>query len=291
MVNMATAVIRNNPIAIVIKDYIDKKSGRVTVARKEIKRRFFGLDWKDQKRIMVAFLKSGVSDRMWAYSRLLDLWDVSFEKPILELWERYHESKCAWVIIRNFPVEFVKSNINSFNEERDYYFICRRLASNSDFIIDKTRLSRMDYLMALSHGGRHIDDEEAKDILYSVVRNVCLHQYAYLELVREHYINRGEIIVASDFTNVSMALYYLNKMGNVNVMSEFQSWERKAQISVRQSEEFGALEKELCSDYDYIEKLVVIVQKYLYNALPDKYRTVVGDRFVSSAYSCTIEET
>ncbi len=38
---------RNRPIASVIRDYINKKSGKVTASRTEIKRRFFGLDWKD----------------------------------------------------------------------------------------------------------------------------------------------------------------------------------------------------------------------------------------------------
>lgn len=64
---------RHRPIATVIKNYLDKKSGKVTESRNEIQRRFFGLDWKDQKRIMSAFLDSGKADRDWAYSRLLDL--------------------------------------------------------------------------------------------------------------------------------------------------------------------------------------------------------------------------
>ena len=76
-------VSRNNPIATVIKNYTNKKSGKVTEARNEIQRRFFGLDWKDQKKIVAAFLDSGVSDRDWAYSRLLDLWDASFEQKML----------------------------------------------------------------------------------------------------------------------------------------------------------------------------------------------------------------
>lgn len=41
---------RNKPIATVIKNYVDKKSGKVSDSRKEIQRRFFVLDWKGQKR-------------------------------------------------------------------------------------------------------------------------------------------------------------------------------------------------------------------------------------------------
>ena len=99
-------VSRNNPIATVIKNYTNKKSGKVTDSRNEIQRRFLGLDWKDQKKIMAAFLDAGAADRNWAYSRLLDLWDASFEKKVQELWETYHEEKCSWVMIRHFPKEY-----------------------------------------------------------------------------------------------------------------------------------------------------------------------------------------
>ena len=272
-------VSRNHPIATVIKNYVNKKSGKVTDSRNEIQRRFFGLDWKDQKKIMAAFLDSGISDRDWAYSRLLDMWDASFEPRVLDLWETYHEDKCAWVIIRHFPKEFIKKHINTFNEGRDYYFICRRLATDTDFMIDKARLSKTDYLMALSHGERHIGDAEATDILYAIVQEICFHWCASMELSR-NYITRGnEMLVASDFVNVSIALYYLEKMGNDNVVSDFHNWENVVQTSVRQSEEYKALENKSCSDYEYKKELAAIVQKHLYYALPVKYKTMTDEEY------------
>lgn len=272
-------VSRNHPIATVIKNYVNKKSGKVTDSRNEIQRRFFGLDWKDQKIIMAAFLDAGVSDRVWAYSRLLDLWDASFEPKVLELWNAYHEEKCAWVIIRHFPKEFIRKNINTFNEGRDYYFICRRLAADAAFLIDKERLSKADYLMALSHGERHISDEEATDILYSIVQEICFLWCASMELSRNFIPRRDEVLVASDFANVSIALYYLEKMGNDGVVSEFHNWQHAVQASVRNSEEYKALENEPCSDYDYKEKLAVIVQKHLYYELPVKYKTMTDEEY------------
>lgn len=59
---------RNKPISIVIKGYLDKKGGKVTDSRKEIQKRFNGVDWEDQKRIVFAFLQSGATDRDWVYS-------------------------------------------------------------------------------------------------------------------------------------------------------------------------------------------------------------------------------
>lgn len=50
---------RNRPIATLIEWYCDKKSGKVTDARKEIQKRFNYQDWEDQERIVMAFLQSG----------------------------------------------------------------------------------------------------------------------------------------------------------------------------------------------------------------------------------------
>ena len=272
-------VSRNNPIATVIKNYMNKKSGKVTDSRKEIQRRFFGLDWKDQKKVMAAFLDSGISDRDWAYSRLLDLWDASFEEKVQELWEVYHEEKCAWVIIRHFPKEYLQKHIDQFNEGRDYYFICRRLAEDSDFVIDKNKLSKTDYLMALSHADSHIADEEATDTLYEIIKDIAFHWSPSMELSKDYMPHRREVMKASDFANVSIALYYIEKMGNDDVVTAFRTWENNVQGIVRDSEEYKALNSKSISDNDYKDELATIVQNHLYYALPEKYKTMTDEEY------------
>lgn len=54
---------RNTPISTLIKNYINKKSGKVVVSRREIQERFNYLDWKDQKKILMSFLQAGMTDR------------------------------------------------------------------------------------------------------------------------------------------------------------------------------------------------------------------------------------
>ena len=75
---------RNAPIATLIRNYVNKKSGKVSASRDEIKRRFDHLDWKDQKRILNAFLDACTSDREWAFTKLLDYWDESFEPKAIK---------------------------------------------------------------------------------------------------------------------------------------------------------------------------------------------------------------
>ena len=275
---MNTPITKNRPIVTVIKNYEDKKSGKVSEARNEIKRRFFGLDWKDQKKILMAFLDACASDREWAYSRLLDLWDDCFESKLLTLWETYHEEKCAWVMIRHFPKEFLKDHINMFNHGRDYYFICRRFFDDADFVIDRERLSDTDYLIVLSHAGKHIDDETATDLLCRIVSDIAYHRCPSLELSRDYMLKGREMRAVSDFVSVSIALYYLDKMGNNDVVTAFSAWEECVQQSVLRSEEYRELFSKSLSDYDYKEKLVLIFQKHLRDALPSRYKKKITSK-------------
>ena len=62
---------RNTPIAQLIKNYRNKKSGKVSAARNEIQWRFDALDWRHQKQILPDFLRSGKGDRgnTWGLER------------------------------------------------------------------------------------------------------------------------------------------------------------------------------------------------------------------------------
>ena len=83
----------NGPISTAIKGFLDKEGGKVSASRKEIMKRYVGLDWRYQKQILYAFLESGMSDRDWAYRRLYADWDDCFIPVLQGLWEKYHEKQ------------------------------------------------------------------------------------------------------------------------------------------------------------------------------------------------------
>lgn len=264
---------RNTPIATLIKNYVNKKSGKVSDSRDEIQLRFDYLDWKDQKKIILAFLESGKTDRQWAYSKVLDYWDKSFEPKIKELWEQLYEDKCAWVVIRHFPLEYLSQNIDMFTGDRDYYFVCLRLAEDKDFVIDKDRLSLTDYLAVLYHTDRSITDEEAMDIPYIIVHKLCVEcVFGYGELDRFANTRRGNVISPGNFHKVSLANYYLKKLNCTQVILQFEEWNKKVQEAIFASPEFKAISNADLDDYDYIEGRIRIARKYAYLALDDKYK-------------------
>ena len=266
---------RNTPIATLIKNYINKKSGKVPESRKEIQRRFDHLDWKDQKKIMQAFLESGKGDRLWAYSKLVDNWDKSFEPRIKELWEQSHEGKSSWVVIRYFPTKYLSQNIDKFTDDRDYYFICLRLAKDKSYIIDKSKLSITDYLSVLYHTDRPLSDYEARDLLYKTVRNVCTEDGDYPQLSRYAYAGKDYIIGPILFQNVNLAVYYLRKMDLTDVVHQFEIWNEGVKRAVFNSPEFKTILNTDLTQYDIEQAKAKVAKKYAYLALDDKYKTEV----------------
>ena len=264
---------RNTPIATLIKNYINKKSGKVPESRKEIQRRFDHLDWKDQKKIMQAFLESGKADRLWAYTKLLDNWDKSFEPRIKELWEQSHEGIISWVVTHHFPTEYLSQNIDKFTDDRDYYFICLRLAENKSFIIDRSKLSITDYLSVLYHTGRSLSDDEARDLLYKTVHDVCTEDGDYPQLAWHPYGGKDYVIGPILFQDVNLAVYYLRKMNLTDVVHQFERWNEGVQSTIFDSPEFKTILNTDMFEYEIEQAKAKVAKKYAYLALDDKYKT------------------
>lgn len=263
---------RNTPIATLIKDYANKKSGKVAESREEIQRRFDYLDWKQQKKIIHVFLDSGKTDRQWAYSKVIDYWDKSFEPKIKELWELYHEEKCSWSVIRYFPLDYLSQNIDKFTGDRDYYFICLRFAEDKDFVIDRRKISNADYLAVLYHTRKTVAIADAENLLYEVVHDVCLDCDPSSALDRFADISKGKIITPKNFQSVSLALYYLRKMGFLILARLFDEWNEKVRKAIIDSVDFKEVSVYEISESEYRYNMINIARKYAYLLLDDKYK-------------------
>jgi len=264
---------RNNPITKLIRNYVNKKSGKVSVSREEIKWRFDYLDWKDQKKILTAFMESGISDREWAYSKMLDNWDDSFQPKVKELWETYHEYKCSWSVIRYFPLEYIKEHISEFADERDYYFICLRLAKDNDYVIDRTKLTDRDYLAVLWHTGRIISDDEASDTLFSIIHDCCLADTFMPRLERVGEGRYDKVITPANYREVNLAIYYLLKLEKDIIVQQFEQWNELVEDAINDSPEFKSIDRnDFFLDYEYDRRRVEIANLYAFQALNEKYK-------------------
>ena len=261
---------RNTPIATLIKNYINKKSGKVAESRNEIQRRFEHLDWKDQKKILMASLDSCKTDRPWAYSKLYHHWDKSFEAKVKEVWDKLHEPMCAWSIIRFFPISYVKENMASFTGERDFFFISLRLAEDPDYVLDRSKLKTVDYLALLCNSGRTLSEDEAIDMLFEIVHDLCISGFSIYEQTRINYDE--SVFNLSKHLSICRAYNYLFSMGHEKTIRYFDEWNRKVHNDVLDSPEYDILKQWGVSQFVSCEQSILIVRKYAYLALDDKYK-------------------
>lgn len=264
---------RNTPILTLIRNYVNKKSGKVSVSREEIQWRFDCLDWKDQKKILLAFLDSGMSDREWSYTKLLTHWDKLFEPKVMQLWEKYQEYRCSWIIIRYFPLEYITDHIAEFTDERDYYFISLRLAKDKDYVIDRSKLSATDYLALLYHTGRSISTEDAVDTLFSIIHDCCIKETAFMRLERVGEGRRVNVITPANFREIRLAIYYLEKLGMEEAVEQFERWNQSVEDAIFESSEFKAVGRgDFSFDFEYDHRRIEIAKLYAFQALDEKYK-------------------
>lgn len=169
----------NKPISIAIKGFLDKKGGKVIASRREIEWRFDALDWRYQKQILFAFLQSGKMDREWAYKKLFVFWDDCFIPTIKELWESHHEIEATRLVIRYFPIDYIKNNMDCLSEGRNYFFLYRRLSDDKDFALDKTRLFEYDFLYVWRESGEIITPDDVRDLFFLLIYKLCKRIYHF----------------------------------------------------------------------------------------------------------------
>lgn len=253
----------NRPIKTVLKEYVERQKGKVVEARKELQRRFNGLDWNIQKKILVAHLKSSKSDRGWAYTLLLNYWDKSFLPYVQEIWETYHEERCSWIIIRYFPKDYILNNLHLFDFKRNYMFICLRFGSDEGFTIEKERLNPEDAIYVHYRLGIEIQPNEAKAWLYEIAIDAVLNYYRNDLDLRPSEQGRITELYPQRIRQLGRASYYVNEMGIEPTVSDFSEWCESVKQIMNSSNEWKELQQRNLLDWEFNMRAYRIILKYI----------------------------
>lgn len=266
---MTEIITRNRPAQTVLKEFVERQKGKVVDARKELQRRFTGLDWNIQKKVLIAHLMSSKSDRQWAYPHLLTHWDKCFMPYVQEIWETYQEERCSWVIVRHFPKEYILNNLHLFTFERNYYYISLRFGMNPDFTIDPTKLTPIEFLSIHYRLNKSIPAEQANTLLCQIVTE-AIANYRITDLEVEP-LEQGRItsLYPQRVKNFQRALYYITKMDIQPTASHIaQKCQLVAEI-MNHSPEWEHLQTQVINDWDFNQKAYRIVLKYMAMHFPN----------------------
>ncbi|MBP5505311.1 MAG: hypothetical protein J6X89_04320 [Bacteroidales bacterium] len=151
---VAKQIHTNEPVGTLLAWYSDKKSGKVSYAKKELKRRFEGQSFPVQKQILMAFLGGGKTDIVWAGKYLRDNWIPSFGDIVLERWRQTRIPVLANSVLQHMSDDIVLQEQDSLSEDCGYAFLCARIGNNTAFKIDQERLTDLDWFYVMAKLGR-----------------------------------------------------------------------------------------------------------------------------------------
>ena len=264
----------NTPAATLIKNYQNKKSGKVTVSRREIQRRFNGMEWRHQKKILLAFINASASDREWASRKMFAFWDNSFIPVVKSLWEQYHEISLSWLILRYFRKEYLKDNMSSLSEGRNYYYLCQRLIDEEDFHIDRDRLYESDVIKLFGISKKHFSDDEIKEVFFSMVEKICRGVYKSSYMYKWHTdyeLSDISILNNQKVSNVLFEIEYV--LGRDYLAEEIRIWNSIVMSDVRETDGYRMLkhlESQETIEYPK-EQLLSLIKKSCLKHLNTKY--------------------
>lgn len=251
---------------------IEGKKGKIVEAREEVQRRFQILDKNAQKIIIQVFLTRGKEERMWGYQQAYNYWDDAFMTKVKELFEKYHESGCYFLVIKYFPKHYIIEHMDELS--CCYIDLCYRLIDDHvDFEPDWKKLSILSPIHCLTIMklvGRKIEDSEANDILYGVaLHRVGTTIFMYDDIIN-HIKEKGKPTVPSDLEYISIIINLLIDMGCNQVVNKFYEWEKELYSTILNSDAFKKLtEKEDCSKIEISN----ITKKFIYRLLPERYKS------------------
>ncbi len=244
---------KNPAIAGVIRNFVNKKSGKVVAARKDIKRRFDYLDWTDQRKIVLAFLLStNKLDRVWSYYKLLKIWDESFYDTVQQLWEKYHEQECGWLIVRYFPLAYIETYKKELMIGRNYYFLCKRFMGTEGFVAEPSLINNLrERLDILSLQKAPINDIEST-LIEIIAENGNRHTLSINEI---HNYN-AECVSLLDIKPIYRAYNLLRKNEYHLGCRLMEKWDTDIRLSLNNSSELSKLRNKAAKNGD-LDRVVI----------------------------------
>lgn len=228
----------NAPIDQMLDDYVNRRRGKLVEAKRQLRKRFDGLDHAWQTKVMVAFMEHGnEAERDFVCDKLMgeDFWTDAFIPLVQDWWERFKDWKMARVVINYCPREYLLEHLEELQEHGGYATLCLRTGLNPD----PARLTPWSYLYVLKTSGGQLHLREGEETVLRWVR-----QYLYEET--------GEHPVDSiyDIPYVRRMMAYLGEMGMVEELLALDRFDRS--LSGTPSEAWGTTAiRAIESEFDF----------------------------------------
>ncbi len=179
-----------------LKWYADKKSGKVSIAIRELMDRYRGESVENQLSILKAFIMGGKKEMEWAGRRLRDHWSASLATYVDIRWKATHNPILGYVILRHFPDDYVLAEQEELAVATKYAYVSARLGKVKGFQMDSDGLSTPDFLYVMAK--------------WEMGKSKAINIEAIADAMLDEYFDEEENITPKD---VSLILWSLGKLG------------------------------------------------------------------------------
>ena len=184
-----------------LKWFSDKKSKKVNYARAGIKDRYHTLSYKEQITVLNALFDGGVSDRKWAYSRITVFVSKHLIEKVQSLFEKFNEKEAGYLIIRYSSLEFVKEHAKELEQVVAYRQFCMKMAQDSEFSIDKSKLLPEEYLYIMAKNKKMVELKDVEVAIWSMIIRLYLYN-------QNDYISHFSSMDLENWTCRSISMIY-----------------------------------------------------------------------------------
>lgn len=207
---------KNESVSCLLSRFIDKKSKRVVESRKELLERFEHLSFSDQKKIVIAFLKSAKrSDIDWAAEEARRRWDKSYVEPIKEAFQKCDSYSLALTIIHHMPLDYLKEMESRLvMHNRSEY--CMRFPDKADDLMKKYDFNIFEILYVKARIGQKLvlSDQQVEMLFFRLIYTFA--QMSVLEICRGYQY-------VTDIPCLGRTLQALGELGYQDILLKFLS--------------------------------------------------------------------
>ncbi|MCR5714837.1 MAG: hypothetical protein K6F98_07940 [Bacteroidales bacterium] len=292
---------RNGDISTVLKQFSDKKSGKVTEARVELRDRYSKQSFQMQRKILKAMLAASKQDRIWAYKQLEKAWDDYFFEDVKKLWEQHREEACIAVVSKHFPTDYVYDNLPWLDKNDNYFYLCVKLVHHPSFKIDARRFINtshtwwwpdLAYLHIMAKSKSKVEPGVATKVLYKYmafyIQNTTLPPRAPFQYDLSDQIH-DKTLSTRYFEFVSFTLWCMGELGLVEELLAYEAWDNKIKSLFFKHIWEGliiSVEPENTSrhswDYEDLQGMWDLFRYTIVECLPEEYQQLIKVKFKAS---------
>ena len=206
----------NYPIEEVLDDFLNRRTGKLVEAKRQLRKRFDGLDHPMQEKVMMALMEHGHErERNFIIDKLYgeDFWADEYIPLVRKWWEQYHDGRMARVVVKYCPREYILAHLEELDHHCNYATLCLRTGMSPD----PERLPSWTYLFVLKTIGGQLRFREGEEVVFKWVRQYLYEENADSKPVHSIY----------DIPYVRRMLAYLGEMGRVEDIIAIDSFEKR----------------------------------------------------------------